>query len=70
MNHRLPVYIRGTGCYVPERVVTNDFFAQYLDTTDEWISSRTGIHARRWAAPDEFTSTLGAHAARRALDNA
>lgn len=70
MNHRLPVYIRGTGCYVPERVVTNDFFAQYLDTTDEWISSRTGIHARRWAAPDEFTSTLGAHAARRALENA
>ena len=70
MSHRLPVYIRGTGCYAPERVVTNDFFAQYLDTSDEWISSRTGIHSRRWAAPGEFTSTLASHAARRALEDA
>ena len=70
MNQRLPVVIRGTGCYTPERVITSEHFTEYLDTSDEWITSRTGIHERRWAAPDECTSTHGTHAARRALEDA
>lgn len=70
MNHRLPVIIRGTGCYTPQRTITSEHFTSYLDTTDEWITTRTGINERRWAAPEERTSTHGAHAARRALEDA
>jgi hypothetical protein len=47
------VSITGLGSHVPERVVTNDEMAQIVDTTDEWISSRTGIKERRIAAEDE-----------------
>ena len=39
--------ILGTGSYVPERIVTNDDLAQIVETSDEWISTRTGIHERR-----------------------
>ena len=70
MNGRLPIVLRGTGAYVPKEVLTNQHFVDYLDTTDEWITTRTGIRERRKAAADESTSTLGAEAARRALDNA
>ena len=45
--------ITGLGVHVPERVVTNDDLAQYVDTSDEWIVERTGIHERRMAADDE-----------------
>jgi len=67
---RLPVRIIGTGAYVPSTVVTNEHFVRYLDTSDEWIVTRTGIKERRKAAPNEFTSTLAVHAARDALANA
>jgi 3-oxoacyl-[acyl-carrier-protein] synthase-3 len=40
--------ISGTGHYVPERVVTNDYLSTLMDTNDEWITERTGIRERRW----------------------
>ncbi len=60
----------GTGFYVPERVVTNDELSRLMDTTDEWIRTRTGIRERRWAAAGEFTSDLAVHASRMALARA
>lgn len=63
--------ILGTGSYVPEREVTNaDLVERVTDTTPEWIARKTMIEARRFAAPDEATSDLAAHAARAALENA
>lgn len=50
--------IRGTGSYLPERVVTNEDMTRMVDTSDEWIVSRTGIHVRHFAAEDEMTSDL------------
>lgn len=70
MKARFPIRLRGTGVYYPERVVDNKHFADYLDTSDEWIVTRTGIHERRWAPKGEQTSTLAARAASAALDNA
>jgi 3-oxoacyl-[acyl-carrier-protein] synthase III len=61
------VGIAGTGFYVPERVVTNADLEKSLETSDEWIRSRTGIKERRVAAPDQAASDLGAAAARAAL---
>jgi len=66
----LEVGIRGLGAYLPSKVVTNDDLAQHLDTSDEWIRTRTGIRERRHAAPDEATSDLAVHAARAALEDA
>ena len=65
-----PVRFCGTGAYVPEHVISNQYFTDYLDTSDEWIVTRTGIHERRRAAPDESTSTLAAKAAKQALEDA
>ena len=62
--------IIATGSYLPERVVTNRDLESRIDTTDEWIVSRTGIEARHVAADGEMTSDLALHAARRALDSA
>ncbi len=59
--------IVGCGSYLPERVVTNAELAQTIDTSDEWIVSRTGIRQRHVAADGELTSDLAAAAARRAL---
>jgi 3-oxoacyl-[acyl-carrier-protein] synthase-3 len=61
------VGIAGTGSYVPERIVENSHFEKYLDTSDEWITQRTGIKARRWAAPGQTTSQMALEAGRRAL---
>ena len=66
----LRVKVAGTGAYLPERIVTNDEVAKWLDTSDEWIFSHSGIHARHWAAPDESSSTLGTKAAQQALEAA
>jgi 3-oxoacyl-[acyl-carrier-protein] synthase III len=55
------------GAYVPERVVTNAEMEERVDTTDAWIVSRTGIRERRFAAPEQASSDLGAIAAERAL---
>ncbi len=62
--------IRGVGHYLPERVVPNSYFEDFLDTSDEWIRTRSGISRRHFAAPDETTSMLATHAARAALKNA
>jgi len=59
--------IAGTGSYLPERIVTNAELESRIDTTDEWIVSRTGIEARHVAADGEMTSDLALHAARRAM---
>jgi len=66
----LAVGIIGLGSYLPSRIVTNDDLAQRLDTSDEWIRTRTGIRERHYAAPEEATSDLALAAARRALDDA
>jgi 3-oxoacyl-[acyl-carrier-protein] synthase-3 len=63
-------HILGFGGYVPERIVTNDDWAGWVDTTDEWITQRTGIKRRRFAADDESTMTLAAEAAVAALKDA
>lgn len=64
------VKIVGTGRYVPSRVMTNDDFARLVDTSDEWITSRTGIKERRIAAENETTSDMAVAAAREALKDA
>src|ERR671921_279122 len=60
----------GTGFAVPDRVVTNDELSQLMDTTDEWIRTRTGIQERRWVREGETGSEMGLLASRRALDMA
>lgn len=62
--------IVGVGSYVPERVLTNADLEKLVETSNEWIMSRTGIRERRIAAENEFTSDLAAHAARRAMERA
>ena len=63
--------ITGTGSYLPERVVTNDELAERMpQTSDEWIYSHTGIHARHIAAPNESPSDMALVAAQRALEQA
>jgi 3-oxoacyl-[acyl-carrier-protein] synthase-3 len=61
------VRITGWGSYVPERVLSNADLERLVDTSDEWIQTRTGIRERRVAAPHETTATLGAIAAKRAV---
>ena len=64
------VSIIGTGSYVPERVMSNADLEKLVETSDEWITTRTGIKERRIAATNEFTSDLATTAAKAALDNA
>lgn len=64
------VCIAGTGSYVPERVLSNEELAKSVDTSDEWIFTRTGIRERRIAAEGEFTSHMATNAARKALEQA
>ena len=59
--------IRGTGACLPSRVLTNADLEKMVDTSDDWITSRTGIRERRIAATDEFTSDMAAKAALRAM---
>ena len=62
--------IAGTGSYLPEKVLTNDDLAKFVDTSDEWIRSRTGIRERHIVAEGQTTSDLGYQAALRALEAA
>jgi 3-oxoacyl-[acyl-carrier-protein] synthase-3 len=66
----MPTGVLGIGAYVPERVMTNDEWADHVDTSDEWITARTGIKTRRIAADDQTTVDLAAAAAERALADA
>lgn len=64
------VSIIGTGSYVPERILTNAELEKLVETSDDWITSRTGIKERRIAAEGEFTSHMAAKAAQRAMEQA
>ena len=61
------VAILGTGSYIPERVVTNDDMARIVETSDEWIRTRSGIRERRFADENEYTSHMACIAGERAL---
>lgn len=67
---RIQVGIAGTGSYLPERVIDNEWFTQFVDTSDEWIRQRTGIVQRRFVAEGQTTSDMCLRAARRALEDA
>ena len=62
--------VLGCGSYLPSQILTNAELARKVDTSDEWIVQRTGIHERRIAAPGELTSHMATHAARAALAHA
>lgn len=62
--------IIGTGCYLPERILSNQDLEKMVETSDEWIVSRTGMKERRIARSDEFTSDMGYAASLRALEAA
>jgi 3-oxoacyl-[acyl-carrier-protein] synthase III len=70
ISNGTPISITGLGCHVPERVVTNDDLAKIVDTSDEWIRTRTGIRERRYAAADEALSDVALPAAQQALEKA
>ena len=62
--------VQGVGHYLPDRIMHNAEFEATLDTSDEWIKSRSGIERRHIVAPDQTTSQMAALAAQRALDSA
>src|SRR5256884_1743833 len=64
------VSIIGTGSYVPEKILTNEDLSRIVDTSDEWIITRTGIKQRRIAAKDEHTSDMATKAALKAIEQA
>src|SRR5688500_2326285 len=71
--HRPPLLraaLTGTGRCLPERILRNEDFPPSLETSDEWIRTRTGIRERRIAGPEENTFTLGVKASRAALEAA
>ena len=63
-------YISGLASYIPKKILTNQDLEKMVDTTDEWIFSRTGIQERRVADQDQFTSDMGYEAAKLALKRA
>ncbi len=67
---RVRAQAKGSGAYLPEKIVTNAEIAKVLDTSDAWIAKRTGIKQRHIAADGELTSDLGIKASQRALDAA
>lgn len=66
-EHEKNVYIAGVGAHVPSKVMTNEDFEKFLDTSDEWITQMTGIKERHHVVEGEVTSDLAAEAARKAL---
>jgi len=70
MSQKIHAAITGVGHYVPEKVMTNADLEKMVDTSDEWIRTRTGISERHIAAEGEFTSHMGTKAARGALEKA
>ncbi len=70
MNQLQKARIVGTGSYLPEKVLSNQDLEKMVDTSDEWIVTRTGMKERRIAGPDEFTSDMGYQAALRSLESA
>ena len=70
MPEAVGIRIAGVGAYVPSRSLSNHDLAQSIDTSHEWIESKTGIAERRIAAPEEAPSDMGTKAAERCLENA
>ena len=72
MSHSTPPYasFRSIGAYVPQKILSNEDLETMVDTTDEWITKRTGIKERHIAADDEYTSDMGAKAAKIAIERA
>ena len=70
MSPKIYAAIAGVGHYAPEKVLTNADLEKMVETSDEWIQTRTGIRERHIAAADETTSAMGLAASRRALDSA
>ncbi len=70
LGQQTRVFIRSVGSYLPPRVVKNEDFMQWMDTSDEWIQQRTGIKERRWAAEGQCTSDLALEACNQALHRA
>ena len=70
MTNQVFARIAGTGSYLPEKILTNDDLAKFVDTSDEWITTRSGIRQRHIAADDETTCDLAYHASVRALEAA
>ena len=68
--HLRTVSITGVGSYVPERILTNAELERMVETSDEWITTRTGIRERRIAAAGETTSDMAVAAARHAITRA
>src|SRR4029078_11112850 len=68
LNHRAGIL--GTGHSYPEGILTNEDLAKIVETSDEWITTRTGIKQRRKAAPGEYTSLFAVKAARQAIERA
>ncbi|HEU4946211.1 MAG TPA: beta-ketoacyl-ACP synthase III [Kribbella sp.] len=62
--------VLGVGAYRPRRVVTNAEILEHIDSSDEWIQTRSGIKERRWASPDETVLMMSTNAAKEALDGA
>jgi len=72
MSRVLPQFaaFRSIGAYIPEKILANSDLEKMIDTSDEWITKRTGIKERRIAAADESTSDMGAKAAKKAIERA
>ena len=70
MSNKMPsVVIKGMGAYAPKNVVTNEDLSQIVDTSDEWIRTRTGIGERHLADESETVSFMASEAAKEALEN-
>ncbi|NNF79575.1 MAG: 3-oxoacyl-ACP synthase, partial [Rhizobiales bacterium] len=62
--------VLGCGAYLPEKIMTNDDIAKFVDTTHDWVVERSGIHQRHIAADGELTSDLALAASKHALERA
>ncbi len=70
MSHKIHAGFLGTGSYLPEKILTNQDMEKIVETSDEWIVTRTGIRERHVAAPNQFTSDMAVEAAKVALADA
>ncbi|MBY0372183.1 ketoacyl-ACP synthase III [bacterium] len=70
MSKQLRAKISGVGSYVPPRVVTNHDLAKFMETSDEWITQRSGIKERRWALPEQMNADMAREASEKAIRQA
>ena len=70
MDNNIKSHIIGLGHYVPNRIIKNDYFLQFMDTSDTWIQERTGISERRFIEDNQGPSDIAIPAIEMALDNA